>query len=269
MRNFANMENDNNSKKHQEDFIVAENIRLADNYALLKLVPERTNLIDANIMPGQFVQVKTPFNSTYLRRPISVCFVDKELNQLWLLVRRAGDGTNAICDAEQRSRLNVIYPLGNGFSTGKACRRTLLIGGGVGVAPLLYLGNHLDKNGCNPTFLLGARSAKDILLFDEFAKNGDVYISTEDGTSGQKGLVTTNNILESDFDMIYCCGPMPMMKAVAKIARERNIECEVSLENVMACGVGACLCCVEKTVEGNLCVCKEGPVFNIDRLTWK
>ncbi len=262
------MEKEINSQKYMEDFIVVENVKLADNYAILILEPESSVLTNANIQPGQFVQIKTPYNATYLRRPISICFVDFEHNHLWLLIRRAGDGTNAICDTESGCRLNIIYPLGKGFGLDENCRRTLLVGGGVGVAPLLYLGSRLDEMGCNPTFLLGARSAKDILLFDEFSKYGDVYISTEDGSSGEKGLVTTNHILESEFDMIYCCGPMPMMKAVAKIARKRNTECEVSLENVMACGVGACLCCVEKTVEGNLCVCKEGPVFNINRLLW-
>lgn len=255
------------TKKFMEDFIVSSNLETGANYSLLKLELPSGNISEKGIRPGQFVQVETPNNATYLRRPISVCFVDESKNQLWLLVRRAGAGTDAICDVKAGESLNLIYPLGNGFSiNSKECQRTLLIGGGVGVAPLLYLGAKLDEAGCNPSFLLGARSEKDILLFDEFSKHGDVYVSTEDGTAGEKGLVTTNSILSSDFDMIYCCGPMPMMKAVAKIAREKNTDCEVSLENVMACGIGVCLCCVEKTVEGNLCVCKEGPVFNINRL---
>ncbi|MCH5245101.1 MAG: dihydroorotate dehydrogenase electron transfer subunit, partial [Muribaculaceae bacterium] len=93
-------------------------------------------------------------------------------------------------------------------------------------------------------------------------------ISTEDGTAGQSGLVTTNSAFTREWDMVFCCGPAPMMKAVAAICRKQGIECEVSLENMMACGVGACLCCVEKTVKGNVCVCTEGPVFNIKELTW-
>ena len=107
------------------------------------------------------------------------------------------------------------------------------------------------------------------MLLDEFLKIGEVAISTEDGSKCSKGLVTANPILERDFDTYYCCGPMPMMKAVAKIARDKGTDCEVSLENVMGCGIGACLCCVEKTTEGNLCVCKEGPVFNINKLLWQ
>lgn len=122
--------------------------------------------------------------------------------------------------------------------------------------------------GQSPEFLLGARSVKDVLEIDEFNALGKVNISTEDGSLGEKGLVTLHSAWQNTYDMVYCCGPLPMMKAVAKICRENNIECEVSLENMMACGLGACLCCVEKTVKGNICVCTEGPVFNINSLTW-
>jgi dihydroorotate dehydrogenase electron transfer subunit len=106
------------------------------------------------------------------------------------------------------------------------------------------------------------------LQLDEFAAVGDVYLSTEDGSKGEKGFVTQHSVLAEEFSYIYTCGPKPMMQAVARIAREHNTPCEVSLENLMACGVGACLCCVEDTVEGHVCVCKEGPIFNIDRLKW-
>jgi dihydroorotate dehydrogenase electron transfer subunit len=124
--------------------------------------------------------------------------------------------------------------------------------------------------GCDVTFLLGARSAKDLLLLDKFGEYGRVLVTTEDGSFGEKGFVTQHSVLRNEkFDMVQCCGPTPMMKAVARYAREAEVTCEVSLENLMACGLGACLCCVEKTVEGNVCVCKEGPVFNIDRLLWQ
>lgn len=117
-------------------------------------------------------------------------------------------------------------------------------------------------------FLLGARSAGDLLQVAEFGKVGKVHLSTEDGSVGEKGFVTVNSALSGHVDMIYCCGPSPMMKAVAAIAREKGVRCEVSLENMMACGLGACLCCVENTVKGNVCVCTEGPVFNIEMLNW-
>ena len=137
-------------------------------------------------------------------------------------------------------------------------------------APMLYLGEALLKMGCKPTFLLGARSKNDLLQLEQFEQFGDVYTTTEDGSMGEKGYVTMHSVLKDNkFDMIYTCGPKPMMVAVAKYAKANNIECEVSLENTMACGVGACLCCVEKTDEGHVCVCKEGPVFNIKKLLWR
>ena len=124
--------------------------------------------------------------------------------------------------------------------------------------------------GCRPTFSLGGRSACDVLQLDMFKEYGDVYITTEDGSEGEKGFVTQHSILSSErFDRISTCGPKPMMVAVARYAKSNNITCEVSLENMMACGVGACLCCVENTNEGHVCVCKEGPVFNVNKLLWQ
>ena len=138
------------------------------------------------------------------------------------------------------------------------------------MAPLLYLGAELKRMGFEPTFLLGARTKNDLLMLDEFEKYGRVLITTEDGSEGERGFVTQHSALQQEhFDFIQTCGPTPMMKAVARYARETETECEASLENLMACGLGACLCCVEKTTEGNLCVCKEGPVFNIKRLLWQ
>ena len=163
----------------------------------------------------------------------------------------------------------MLMPLGNGFTLSHTGERVLLVGGGVGVAPLLCLGAALVANGSKPEFLLGARTAADQLQLPEFEALGKVYISTDDGSMGTPGTVVDNPVIENEnFDRIYCCGPMPMMKAVASVARRRGIDCEVSLENTMACGLGACLCCVEKTVKGNVCVCTEGPVFNINQLTW-
>ena len=130
------------------------------------------------------------------------------------------------------------------------------------------LGAKLKEKGIQPTFLIGARTRDAILLEEELKACGETCISTDDGSYGEQGVVTQNSVLSRQFTSIYCCGPLPMMKAVAKIAADKNIYCEVSLENVMGCGIGACLCCVEKTVDGNLCVCKDGPVFNINQLLW-
>ncbi len=254
-------------KKFLIDFKIIKNERLSDSYSLFVLEPINGELPE--MQPGQFVQVEVPNSkSTYLRRPISINYVDYANNQLWLLVRKAGEGTSSLMKLAENDVVNLMLPLGNGFTIFPG-ETMLLIGGGVGVAPLLYLGKKAKEAGANVKFLLGARTENDLLELEKFEAVGDVFVSTENGGKGEKGFVTQHSVLNSgSFSRIACCGPMPMMKAVAKIAKDKSIECEVSLENVMACGLGACLCCVEDTVEGNVCVCKEGPVFNIKRLKW-
>lgn len=252
------------------NMVVRSNEAIHHNYSLLKLSPASGEPLPA-MEPGQFVQIQVDDSpTTFLRRPISVNFVDYDKNELWILVRRAGEGTAHIMDSREGRVINVLLPLGRGFTLPAAdCTdRLLLVGGGVGVAPLLYLGSRLAELGLRPSFLLGARSEADLLQLDDFKAIGTVYVSTDDGSAGEPGVVTANSVLARGTDMIYCCGPMPMMKAVAAKAREMGARCEVSLENVMACGLGACLCCVEKTVKGNVCVCTEGPVFDINELTW-
>lgn len=254
--------------KQVTDFIIIRNTRYNAMYSRMTLAPADGSLLPP-IAPGQFVQVAAETPGVFLRRPISVNDVDHDKNTLDLLIRKAGHGTEALIALKESQTVNILLPLGNGFSLdATADSRLLLIGGGVGVAPLLYLGRKLKKAGLKPEFLLGARSASDVLELDDFSKVGTVHVSTEDGSMGEKGLVTQHTTLSENVDRIYCCGPAPMMKAVAAIARDRDIDCEVSLENMMACGLGACLCCVENTVKGNVCVCTEGPVFNIKMLNW-
>ncbi|MEZ3563564.1 MAG: dihydroorotate dehydrogenase electron transfer subunit [Duncaniella sp.] len=243
--------------------------RYNDMYSRLTLAPADGSMLPA-ILPGQFVQVAANTPGVFLRRPISINDVNYDQNTIDRLIRKAGKGTSTLVALKEGDKLNILLPLGNGFSLDVASgSRLLLIGGGVGVAPLLYLGRKLKEAGHKPEFLLGARSATDLLELDDFAAIGTVHVSTEDGSMGEHGLVTRHSALEGNIDTIYCCGPAPMMKAVASIARERAINCEVSLENMMACGLGACLCCVENTVKGNVCVCTEGPVFNINLLNWQ
>ena len=223
------------------------------------------------IKAGQFVQVRVDdAQHTYLRRPISIHDVDYQNRTITLLVQRVGEGTNKMSDIEIGDTLNMIYPLGNGFTIPENNEgNVILVGGGIGIAPLYYLGKMLKEKGIEPQFLLGGRSKSDLIMLEEFESVGKVYITTNDGSLGEAGFVTQHSIWkEKQFDMIYTCGPKPMMMAVTKIAREKNIDCEVSLENLMACGLGACLCCVENTIEGNVCVCKEGPVMNINKLLW-
>ena len=257
-------------KKYILDLTVTENIRLHANYVLIKLTQDEPL---PEMLPGQFAEIRIDgSNTTFLRRPISINYVDRKTNELWFLVQLVGDGTRKLATVERGDIVNVVLPLGNGFTVPENTdTNVLLVGGGVGTAPMLYLGEALLKKGIKPTFLLGARSKNDLLQLEHFEALGDVYMTTEDGSMGEKGYVTMHSILnQKRFDMIYTCGPKPMMMAVAKYAKSQEIECEVSLENTMACGVGACLCCVEKTAdEGHVCVCKEGPVFNVKKLLWQ
>lgn len=257
-------------KKYLIDMRVVANIRLHPLYCLLKLTSDR-NLPE--MIPGQFVQVRVDDSpQTFLRRPISINYVDKGANELWLLIQIVGEGTRHMSEYQPGDIMNLMLPLGNGFSIPQlpVDSNLLLIGGGVGMAPMLYLGDTLKSLGFKPEFLLGARSKSDIMQLNEFEKIGKVYITTEDGSIGEKGFVTHHNILaEKKFDQLYTCGPKPMMMAVAKYAKAMHVSCDVSLENMMACGIGACLCCIENTVKGNVCVCTEGPVFNINQLTWQ
>ncbi|MBR0187201.1 MAG: dihydroorotate dehydrogenase electron transfer subunit [Prevotella sp.] len=255
-------------KKYILDLKVKQVERIHQRYVLIKLTHETTL---PEMLPGQFVEVRVDGSpSTFLRRPISINFVDRENNELWLLVATVGEGTKQLAKLKFGDVLNCVLPLGNGFTPAKTGEKVLLVGGGVGVAPLLYMGAEMKRQGIEPTFLLGARTADDLLMLPIFNMYGRAYVTTEDGSMGEKGFVTNHSILSKEhFDRISTCGPTPMMKAVARYARQNNVDCEVSLENLMACGLGACLCCVEKTTEGNLCVCKDGPVFNIKKLLWQ
>ena len=254
-------------KKYILDLRVNAVERLSSRHVLLKLTHEKSL---PEMLPGQFVDVRVDGSpTTFLRRPISINFVDRQQNELWLLVAMVGDGTCQLGRLQTGDTLNCVLPLGNSFTLpSNPSERVLLVGGGVGTAPMLYLGSHLAAYSCQPTFLLGGRTKNDLLELDIFNRYGRVCVTTEDGSLGEQGFVTDHSVLQEPFDRICTCGPTPMMKAVARYARERDITCEASLENLMACGLGAFLCCVEKTTGGNLCVCKDGPVFNVQSLLW-
>lgn len=250
------------------DLIIRENKRLNDQYFLLILSSSETL---PTMLPGQFVEVRVDNSpETFLRRPISINFVDYQKNELWLLIQIVGEGTRKLSLLKAGESLNLLLPLGNSFTMPQNINsKLLLVGGGVGIAPLLYLGSKLKEKGIVCDFLLGGRSKDNLLQLDEFSTYGNVYTTTEDGSFGEKGFVTNHSILkDKKFDFIYTCGPTPMMKAVAAFAMSKSIECEVSLENTMACGFGACLCCVTDSTDGHICVCTEGPVFNISKLKW-
>ncbi len=250
-------------KKYQSRLLVNEVTHPSAKHVLVKLALEEPL---PEIKAGQFVEILVENSvSTFLRRPISVHYVDEARKELWLLIAVVGDGTRTLATLKAGDTLDIVFPLGNGFTIEKC--RTLLVGGGVGVAPLLYAGKKIRELGGEPVFLLGARTAGDLIGMDMFRNIGQTLTTTEDGTDGEKGFVTDHSIWQTEtFDRIAVCGPKPMMAAVAKKARQLGTRCEVSLENMMACGLGACLCCVEKTTEGNVCVCKDGPVFDIEKL---
>ena len=253
-------------KKYCLDLSVISAEQINENYVLIKLTH---SLPLPPMLPGQFVEARVEHSpSTFLRRPISINFVDFERNELWLLVATVGDGTRQMARLKPGEMLNCILPLGKAFSLPTSpSERFLLAGGGVGVAPLLFLGKRIREMGAMPTFLLGARTKNALLEMEAFERIGRVWVTTEDGSAGEQGFVIQHSVLQRErFGRICTCGPKPMMMAVARYAAKEDIACEVSLENMMACGIGACLCCVEKTTDGNRCVCTEGPVFDTRQL---
>lgn len=256
-------------KKYQMELTVSSKTMIADDAFLLELTSAETL---PSVIPGQFAEFQTVgTNATFLRRPISIHDIDRNNNLIKFLIRIVGNGTESLSKLLSDDIVNVILPLGNGFEFDAAhTNHPLLVGGGVGIAPLMLLGREMMANGIGPTFLFGGKSKNNLLRIKEFSEIGEVFCTTEDGTFGQTGFVTGHTVLkDKNFDAIYACGPTPMMKAVARLAIQNNVCCQVSLEHKMACGIGACLCCVENTKEGNLCVCKDGPVFDINRLLWQ
>ena len=251
--------------KEIHDFIVLERRQLGSRY--FSLVLGHGGRMQP-VAPGQFVEVLVEGErAVMLRRPISVHDVDEEAGTMTLLIQIVGNGTRKLAELKAGDKLNMVYPLGHGFSYDlRPHTSALLVGGGAGIAPLLHLSKVLKTRGVDCSILLVGRTAELIPVRDEFNPYGRVCIATDDGSLGHKGLVVEHPAFGESYDMIYTCGPTPMMKAVARSAAERGIRCEVSLENMMACGVGACLCCVTDTDEGHRCVCKDGPVFDISTM---
>ena len=255
-------------KKYIHDFTLIENRRVNEEYFILSLSGKQSL---AEIGPGQFVQVRVDnAPNTFLRRPFSVYDVDYEKNILYLLIQIVGEGTRVLSGLKNEEKLNLVYPLGNSFSIPEG-EKALLIGGGVGVAPLMLLGRWLKDQKKEPVFLFGFRNSGLIVDIDLFNRFGKVYIATDDGSAGEKGVVTQHSFLREvsgDVSVVYTCGPEIMMKAVALWAENNGIPCEASLETYMACGIGACLCCAQETVHGISHVCADGPVFNSKELVW-
>jgi dihydroorotate dehydrogenase electron transfer subunit len=257
------------SKKEVRNLVVTENISLNTTNFLIRL---RSSEPLPQIVPGQFVNIEVKNTSEiFLRRPFSVFEIDYSQNSISLIVKILGRGSKKLTEISVGEELSLIFPLGKGFTIPNKNDRVLLIGGGSGVAPMLFLAKESGLNRNNVHLLLGARTNEDHINVEKYRQYGNLYFTTEDGSLGEKGYVTQHSVFQNNinsYDKIYACGPDAMMKAIAKEAKKANVFCEVSLENLMACGFGVCLCCIEPTIKGNLCVCTEGPVFNINDLKW-
>lgn len=219
--------------------------------------------------PGQFISMYPNDGSRLLPRPISICEIDKRDGSLRVVYRVTGKntGTEGFSRLKAGDTIPVIGPLGNGFPVEKAAgKKAFLIGGGIGVPPILELSKQMD---CGKKQIIVGYRNSETFLRKEFEQNGEVYISTEDGSVGTKGNVmdaVRENVVEAD--IIYACGPTPMLRAIKTYAEENGIECYISLEERMACGIGACLACVCRSREKdhhsnvhNKRICKDGPVF--------
>jgi len=250
---------------------IISNKRLRDNFWQLEF---GSPVIAKNASPGQFVNIKVSQGfEPLLRRPVSIHRVKG--SKIGLVYEVIGTGTKILSTSKPQELLDVIGPLGNGFDlrTPHAARRTtILVAGGMGVAPLLFLAEKIKLS--KPLVLIGAKTKAQILCAQEFKSLGcSVKIATDDGSQGFKGKITDllKQLLTTDdsrLTTIYACGPKLMLKTITKIAHENKINAQLSLEEHMACGIGACLGCVVSTKNGYKSVCKDGPVFYAQELAW-
>lgn len=239
--------------------------QINDSHFLLEL---QKNEKLPTIKAGQFVSILVDDADIFLRRPFSIHDVDEKKQTFSLFIKAVGKGSKALQNKQKGDLIDILYPLGNGYSIDNG-GKVLLIGGGFGVAPLYLLAKQLQQKANEIHLLVGARSKEHILLTEKFKGIAQVHITTEDHSLGQKGYVTDHSIMNEHFDKIYTCGPTPMTKAIANYAISHNIPCEVSLENMMACSYGVCLCCVTETTDNeNVTTCLQGPVFNVNQLKW-
>lgn len=238
--------------------VVSQEMLAADVYSMWI---EAEPIVRA-VKPGQFVSVYTKDSSRLLPRPISVCEVDRAAGWLRIVYRVVGAGTREFAAYQAGDTISIMGPLGNGFPLKE--KKAFLIGGGIGIPPMLELAKNLNGE---KQMILGYRD--ELFLSDEFTPFGNVYVATEDGSAGTKGNVL-DAIRENDLqaEVIYACGPTPMLRAIKAYAMEQGIECWLSLEEKMACGIGACLACVCQSREidhhsnvYNKRICKDGPVF--------
>ena len=239
-------------------FTVNSNEKLTDSVYKMTLAGDTT----AIERPGQFVNIQ--LDGLFLRRPISVCDVEK--GKLTIIYKVVGKGTEKMSKFKGGEELDVLVGLGNGYFTDFSEDKPLLIGGGVGVPPLYYLAKCLLKEGKTPTVILGFNKAEEIFMKEEFEALGvKVLIATADGSVGVKGFVTDAVKEVSEYTYVYTCGPEPMLKAVYNAT---TTDGEYSFEERMGCGFGACMGCSCKTKYGNKRICKDGPVLQKEEIIW-
>lgn len=252
------------AEKFNEQAIIIRQEEIADDIYSMWL---RTEEIAGHARAGQFISVYCNEGSRILPRPISICEIDRHDKAIRIVYRTVGEGTKEFSGLHTGDILKVTGPLGNGFPI--KGKKAFLIGGGIGIPPMLQLARELD---CEKQIVLGFRD--ELFLVEEFQKEGPVYIATEDGSVGTEGNVL-DAIRENglDAEIIYACGPAPMLRAIKAYAAERRMECWISMEERMACGIGACLACVcrskdidEHTHVKNKRICKEGPVFRAEEV---
>lgn len=218
--------------------------------------------IAQNAKPGQFLHIKCGDSiDTLLRRPISICDVSE--NRTRFIFEIKGEGTALLAKKQAGDTVNILGPLGNGFEVTDG--RALVLGGGIGTFPMLLLAKKLK----NPKLFMGYRNKDLITLQDEFSAAGELFITTDDGSFGHHGFVTDLAKQHlSQCDILYACGPAPMLRIVQKIAKEAGVRAQISMEQRMGCGIGACLTCVCKTVDGYGKVCQHGPVFEAEEVVF-
>ena len=238
-------------------FTITKNINLTSNVYKMTLKGDTEG-----IRCGQFVNIK--LDGLYLRRPISVCDCDGDI--LTIIYKVVGRGTEQMSGMSEGEELDLLTGLGNGYNTTPSGERPLLLGGGVGVPPLYMLCKKLISEGKKPTVILGFNKADEVFCEDEFkALGADVIVCTADGSYGVKGFVTT--AMEGiDYTYFYTCGPEPMLKAVYNAT---TTEGQMSFEERMGCGFGACMGCSCKTITGYKRICKEGPVMQKGDIIWE
>ena len=254
------------AEKFKENAVILEQKQIAGGIYSMWLEAKD---IAAAARPGQFVSVYSKDKSRMLPRPISLCEIDRAKGAIRLVYRVAGKGTEEFAGYGPGDVLELMGPLGNGFPTDRCVkgRKAFLIGGGIGIPPMVQLASELQGEA---QVVVGYRD--ELFLTEELAAHGSLYLATEDGSAGTKGNVLDcirENGLEAD--VIYACGPKPMLRALKAYAQEKKIECWISMEERMACGIGACLACVCQSKDtddhskvNNKRVCKEGPVFLAD-----